>query len=50
MEIDMPTIAVPLITLSIGETLYAFKDVDVLVWVYKKAVIRLGLPSPSILT
>jgi len=36
MGIDVPTIAVPLIALSIGETLYAFSDVDVLVWVYEK--------------
>jgi len=35
--IDVPTIAVPLIALSIGETLYAFSDVDVLVWVYEKS-------------
>jgi CRISPR-associated protein Csa4 len=44
--IDIPTIAVPLIALSIGETLYAFKDVDVLVWVYEKSGNSLRITQP----
>jgi len=46
VEIDIPTIAVPLIALSIGETLYAFKDVDVLVWVYEKSGNSLRITQP----
>jgi CRISPR-associated protein Csa4 len=46
MGIDIPTIAVPLIALSIGETLYAFKDVDVLVWVYEKSGNSLRITQP----
>jgi len=46
VEIDIPTIAVPLIALSIGETLYAFNDVDVLVWVYEKSGNSLRITQP----
>jgi CRISPR-associated protein Cas8a2/Csa4 subtype I-A len=46
VEIDIPTIAVPLIALSIGETLYAFNDADVLVWVYEKSGNSLRITQP----
>jgi len=46
MGIDVPTIAVPLIALSIGETLYAFKNAEVLVWVYEKSGNSLRITQP----
>jgi CRISPR-associated protein Csa4 len=42
---DIPTIVVPLLALSFGETLYGFEGLDAVIWVYEKSGTSQRIPS-----
>lgn len=44
-NLDIPILAVPLIALSFGETLYAFENMDALIWVYEKSGNFMRIPN-----
>ncbi len=48
-NIEIPTIAVPLMALSYGETLYGFEGLDAVVWVYEKSGNFQRIPSFTVL-
>ncbi|WP_054856829.1 hypothetical protein [Vulcanisaeta sp. JCM 16159] len=44
-NIDIPILAAPLIALSFGETLYAFENMDALIWIYERSGIFMRIPN-----
>lgn len=44
-NLDIPILAAPLIALSFGETLYAFENMDALIWIYEKSGDSMRIPN-----
>ncbi len=44
-NLDIPILAAPLIVLSFGETLYAFENMDALIWIYEKSGNFMRIPN-----